>query len=175
MPTEPQQEKEEQKGQEQSFAERLRTEKERVASEQLEKERLSVTLREGRKEIEAIIHEGAAERPTQHAAPIAVQAPKKRDIDPLTKAVEDILSEDLGPMYEGMNDEQRAQFKAEGERTASAIRKLIDHVHVKARSILDLVKRWLRLIPSVNRFFLEQEAKIKSDQIMQLHERMHRR
>jgi len=33
------------------------------------------------------------------------------------------------------------------------------------RKALGLIRDWLRIIPGVNRFFLEQEAKIKADKI----------
>jgi hypothetical protein len=34
------------------------------------------------------------------------------------------------------------------------------------KKILALIRDWLKLIPGVNRFFLEQEAKIKTDKIL---------
>ena len=36
------------------------------------------------------------------------------------------------------------------------------------RKILKLIRSWLKLIPGVNKFFLEQEAKIKTDKIVDL-------
>ena len=34
--------------------------------------------------------------------------------------------------------------------------------------IIDVIKKWLSIIPGINKFFLEQEAKIKTDKIMEL-------
>jgi hypothetical protein len=46
-----------------------------------------------------------------------------------------------------------------------------------ARVVLDLIRQWLMLIPRVNRYFLEQESKIKTDRMMTLQrklKKMHR-
>ena len=39
---------------------------------------------------------------------------------------------------------------------------------VKVKRVLELIYEWLKTIPGVNKFFLEQEAKIKTDEIMEL-------
>jgi len=57
-------------------------------------------------------------------------------------------------------------FKEEGERTARQIENVIAIGKSMAVKILELLKNWLRLIPGVNKFFLEQEAKIKTDKIL---------
>ena len=41
---------------------------------------------------------------------------------------------------------------------------------MKIKKIFELLLQWLKLLPGVNKFFLEQEAKIKVDQIMSLRE-----
>ena len=55
-----------------------------------------------------------------------------------------------------------------GEETASKIAQLLEAAKVKTRKIFDLIVKWLRIIPGINRFFLEQEAKIKADKILRL-------
>ncbi len=114
-------------------------------------------------------------RPRFPAAPQTPAAPSPRPLDPVTKEIEDILSEDLGTMYSQLSPEQQAVFKREGERAAAVIRNLIVGVTVKVKSVLDIIRRWLKLIPGVNKFFLEQEAKIKADKIAALHARVHHR
>jgi hypothetical protein len=42
---------------------------------------------------------------------------------------------------------------------------------VQARKLLTLIRRWLVLIPGVNKFFLEKEAKIKVEKIVNLAEK----
>lgn len=102
----------------------------------------------------------------------AVLSPAK---DPLTASIEDVMSEDLEPLYRAMTPEQQLRFRAVGEETATTVRALLENVKVGAQTILDLLRKWLRLIPGVNKFFLEQEAKIKTDQIMAVHRRLHHR
>ncbi|MBI4093000.1 MAG: hypothetical protein HY420_03705 [Candidatus Kerfeldbacteria bacterium] len=112
---------------------------------------------------------GVAAPPTSAAIPAPVSPAK----DALTQELENALSEDLGMLYAKMTPVERMMFKREGERTASLIRVFIEEVKVKSQKILDLIRRWLRLIPGVNKFFLEQEAKIKTDKVMALHQRLH--
>lgn len=87
---------------------------------------------------------------------------------PLQQKIEELMSEDLEKVYANMNEAQKKAFREEGEKTAGKIEKLIQHVKVKTKKILDLIRHWLKLIPGVNKFFLEQEAKIKTDRILKL-------
>lgn len=95
-------------------------------------------------------------------------ATKLSDIEELEiKKVENILQEGLEETYKKMDPVLQAQFKAQGEDTARAINLLINKAKVKIKEIVDLVIKWLKLIPGVNRFFIEQEAKIKADKLME--------
>jgi len=96
--------------------------------------------------------------------------------DRLHREIESVLEEDLEEIYKALPSDKQKQFHDEGEKTAASIRALLVH-HTKkhARKILNLIKRWLRLIPGVNRFFLEQEAKIKTDKIVLVAEEEERR
>ncbi len=85
--------------------------------------------------------------------------------------VERVLEDNLSDIYFRLPAPARATFKAEGEKTAFAIRTLIETSKVTARSVLDLIRKWLKLIPHVNRYFLQQESKIKTDRIMALAEK----
>jgi hypothetical protein len=86
--------------------------------------------------------------------------------DPQLMKIENILSEGLDNLYRTMQPEEQKRFKEKGEETASKIQQLIKAVKIQTRKILELIKAWLRLIPRVNKFFLEQEAKIKTDKIL---------
>jgi hypothetical protein len=86
--------------------------------------------------------------------------------DEVNREIEDILSEDLAELFLKMNPEEQATFQAKGEETASAIRRLLNSAKVNLKKILFLVSDWLKMIPGVNKFFLEQEAKIKTDKIL---------
>ncbi len=85
--------------------------------------------------------------------------------------VERVLEDNLSDIYFELPPPARAAFKAEGEKTASLIRTLIDTSKFTAKTVLDLVRKWLKLIPHVNKYFLQQESKIKTDRIMALAEK----
>ncbi len=97
---------------------------------------------------------------TPVAAPVA--SPK----DPVLVVIEQILSDGLGDLYHEMSPAAQEKFKVKGEETASKIQQMIASARVQARLILKLIRDWLRVIPGVNRFFLEQESKIKTDKIL---------
>lgn len=86
--------------------------------------------------------------------------------DEVTQEIESILSEDLTDLFLKMNPEQQEEFRAKGEETASKIRVLLSSAKVGVKKILGLITEWLKFIPGVNKFFLEQEAKIKTDKIL---------
>ena len=65
-----------------------------------------------------------------------------------------------------MPPQTQEAFRAKGEETASKIRQLLTAAHVNIKKILFLICDWLKMIPGVNIFFLEQEAKIKADKII---------
>jgi hypothetical protein len=98
--------------------------------------------------------------------PSAPTAPSVPARDEMTKEIEGILSEDLTDLFLKMTPSQQERFKAKGEETASKIRQLVSATKVNAKKVLDLIKDWLKLIPGVNKFFLEQEAKIKTDKVL---------
>jgi len=101
--------------------------------------------------------------PTTVAAP-AVKSPTFRNI-------ENILEEDLSDVYFGMSPEKQKEFKEVGEETAGKIEKLISAVKFRTNKVFNLIKKWLKIIPGINKFFLEQEAKIKTDKILNLREK----
>lgn len=84
------------------------------------------------------------------------------------KKIEEILSDGLNDVFLGMSPKKQKEFKEEGERTISHINKLLSKTKINVEKIINLIKRWLSVIPKVNRFFLEQEAKIKTDKIIKL-------
>jgi len=87
------------------------------------------------------------------------------------KQIEDILSEGLDQAYEEMPDELKKEFRKKGEETASKIEELVSQVKVMVHKVVDLIKNWLLIIPGVNKFFLEQETKIKTEKILGLAEK----
>lgn len=85
------------------------------------------------------------------------------------KEIEEILQdEDTVEAYLAMTPEKRQEFKKVGEETSRKINELMDKTKVKVKKIVDLICKWLSLIPGVNNFFIEQEAKIKADELLKL-------
>lgn len=101
--------------------------------------------------------------PSSTAAPVATS-----EKSPLLQHIENILEEDLLPLYKELNPQQRTQFRAEGERTAKNIEQLLRKAAVALLEIIRLIRRWLRLLRGANVFYIEQEAKIKAERIFAL-------
>ncbi len=101
---------------------------------------------------------------TETSAPPAPVAIVQKDR--LTKEVEAILEDDLKDLYVSMPPERQIVFRQKGEETLSKIRVLLTQTKINTKKIFGLIREWLKLIPGVNRFFLEQEAKIKTDKIL---------
>jgi len=85
------------------------------------------------------------------------------------KQIENILEDGLGEMYSQMSPIDQRKFKSKGEEVAKLIFQMVYHkTKIKVKKIISLIRSWLKIIPGVNRFFLEQEAKIKADRIIAL-------
>ncbi len=91
--------------------------------------------------------------------------------DPVTFQIEKIMEQGIGEAYQELTPIQKQQFKIKGEQTAKQIKQLLQTTHVKVKKIFRLLLDWLKLLPGINRFFLMQEAKIKTDQILSLKNR----
>lgn len=102
-------------------------------------------------------------KPKRH---IPTNVPQVRD--ELTVRVEKIMEDGLGDAYQALTPVQKQEFKIKGEHTAIEIRTLLRAGKVKIKKIFVLLLEWLKMLPGINRFFLEQEAKIKADKIITL-------
>jgi len=110
----------------------------------------------------------AKKRPVPQApGPIEPIAGKSEDL----LRIEVILEEDLSDAYFKMKPKLQEEFKAEGEKTALKIEKVLQKTKFKAKDIFKLIFRWLKIIPKVNKFFIKQEAKIKTEKIIKLKQR----
>ena len=94
----------------------------------------------------------------------AIPAPAKTEEQ---KKVESILSDGLADLYTQLPENRREEFKQKGEATASQIVILMQSAKVKVGKVVELIKGWLSMIPGVNKFFLEQESKIKADRLLE--------
>jgi len=84
------------------------------------------------------------------------------------KKVEKILEIDLAAIYNGLTPEKKVEFKAAGERAAREIARLLTEATVQVKKIIEIIINWLKIVPGINKFFVEQEAKIKADEIVKL-------
>ncbi len=87
------------------------------------------------------------------------------------KKIEKILEKNLDEIYISLPPDKQQEFKIAGEQAAQEINNLLDKAKVKIKQIIIIIKKWLSLLPGVNQFFLEQEAKIKADEIIRLKEK----
>ena len=88
--------------------------------------------------------------------------------DPLTVDIEKVMEQDLADAYRELSPTEQQAFKIKGEEVAWEIRTLLKQTHIKVKNIFRLILEWLKMLPGINRFFLEQEAKIKTDKIIAL-------
>jgi len=130
------------------------------------------TVEERPEAVEGTREEAAVVSETAPVAPVSTPVATSRQVtkDPVLLRVEEVMEEDMKETFYSMTPELRVKFKRQGEVTAEKIRKMLSSAKVKANKVLELIVAWLRIIPHVNRFFLEQEAKIKTDRIMALAE-----
>lgn len=82
--------------------------------------------------------------------------------------IDKVLAEGLNDIFLKMDSRQQVDFKKAGEETVAKINNLLSETKIKVNRIIDLIKKWLKMIPGVNKFFLEQEAKIKTDKIVRI-------
>ena len=79
-----------------------------------------------------------------------------------------MLEKNLEEAFLAMDEKQQFIFKKTGEEVSQKINKLIEKTKVNAKKIIKLIKEWLSVIPGINKIFLEQTAKIKTDEIIEL-------
>ncbi|MEA3449973.1 MAG: hypothetical protein U9Q85_03305 [Patescibacteria group bacterium] len=84
------------------------------------------------------------------------------------KKIEKIMSHDLKDRYLELSAEKQKEFKQKGEKAASKISNLIAEDKANLKKIVYLIKNWLRILPGIDSYFLEQEVKIKADEIIKL-------
>jgi len=106
-------------------------------------------------------------------APLGVATPSSAPVsqvqeDKISKDIEAILSEDMEEIYKNLPENLKEDFKNKGEETAKEIKNIISEAKIIVSKILILIKNWFLMVPGVNKFFLEQECKIKTEKILNL-------
>lgn len=115
--------------------------------------------------------EGATKPEVKEAASVSTStAPsatddyhKRREVE-----IDAYLSDGLSETFLAMPPAKQKIFKEEGELAAKKINLLLDEAKINVGKIITIIKNWLKLITGINRFFLDQEAKIKADKIIKI-------
>lgn len=119
-----------------------------------------------------VIEKDFEDQPQDQVSQVAQQKAPQAEVTPergiYYDRVESILEEGLAEMYAGMPDNIKPAFKQRGEQTVTQIDTLLHSTKVKIKEIIQLILEWLRMIPGVNRFFIEKEASIKAKKIIKL-------
>lgn len=142
--------------------------------EQAPKPRIEIP-KEKEKTFEFVVPKGAEEKIKPGEPLPVVQLPKmplaaapKAEEKELEHKIQRILSEDIVDLYKNLPDEQKRVVLREGKYTIRTLIELVRRAKCRAKEIVELIRRWLQKIPGINRFFAEQEAKIKAQKIMML-------
>ncbi len=86
--------------------------------------------------------------------------------DRLKRVIDDILEEGLEDIYLNLPKETQKEFKVKGEETTTKINALLSETRIKVKKIVQAIVEWLKLVPGINKFFIKQTAKIKTDKIL---------
>lgn len=113
----------------------------------------------------AAMEAGPTTVPTKPSVSASVPQPAPKD--GVTKRVEEILEDGMGELYASLPPDAKPLFRKKGEEAASRISEMVRTAKVQVSHILQLIRAWLLTIPKVNKYFLEQEAKIKTDEIVE--------
>lgn len=89
------------------------------------------------------------------------------EVDEELKMIENILQEGLEEVYQRMPVDKQREFRDKGEETARNIQIMIATMKLKTQRIIHWIMEWLKVIPGVSKLFLHQEAKLKTDKILE--------
>jgi len=137
----------------------------KVEVPEAEKERLEPRPEEVEKVEEKKVEE-MKEEEKEAAPPPAAAAPAPAPVDTELKDIQNVMQENIIELYSQMPPAEQKKFKEEGVRTAQNIKTLLGQVKVNVKKIVELLRRWLSRLPGINKYFLEQESKIKLDKLL---------
>ncbi len=92
---------------------------------------------------------------------------------PITKsqlrlAIERIMEQSASEYYPGMPPRLQKKFSELGDRVSLKIEKLLLTKKNHIVDIAHILHEWLKLIPQASPYYLEQEAKIRADEMVRL-------
>ncbi|MBP9762969.1 hypothetical protein KBD34_05145 [Patescibacteria group bacterium] len=119
--------------------------------------------------VDITAHEPADDQLAATPAAPAIAIPP----DKVAEDVDTILKDGLEEAVAAMPEDAKQRFWQKGKEIGALVADMVRHYKVEVKRVLHLLKEWLISIPGVNRFFLEQEAKIKTDRILDLERLRH--
>lgn len=104
------------------------------------------------------------------------QEPREGEKPELLEHIEGLLSENLEELYLSLPDAEKIKFKTEGEKISQEIIKIMYnsklHEEDRFQKVHDTIREWLFILSqslqNLNEFFIENEAKIKTEKIIHL-------
>jgi hypothetical protein len=125
------------------------------------KTEITPSIREKENEIKAAPIVSKVSDQVQSPAAISYQQKRAQEIDA-------ILSDGLNEIFLKMKPIEQKIFQKKGEETVTKINELLGQTKIQINKIISLIRKWLSLVKGINKFFLEQEVKIKADKIIRL-------
>ena len=77
--------------------------------------------------------------------------------------IENVLSENIKDLYSQLSGFKQKAFQKKGEEVALKIKIILEGTKIRANEVFELIMNWLKMLPKISSYFLEQEAKIKTD------------
>lgn len=118
---------------------------------------------------ESVYAQATAPVPTAHGVSSRPQALGVKTAR--VREIEHILSEHIEDLYRRLPEQEKANFRDRGETAAQEIDTLLGQAKVKVKQILQIIISWLSLIPGINKFFIEQQAEIKTNKLLAIKEK----
>lgn len=119
--------------------------------------------------VQVVAQEPPADQAVGVPAPAAIAVPPDKVSEDVQKILEDGLEEAIVTMPE----EAKQRFLQKGKEIGTILADMVRHYKVEVKRVLSMLKEWLTAIPGINKFFLEKEAKIKTDRILELERLRH--
>jgi hypothetical protein len=116
---------------------------------------------------ETALREEAPKNPLAPGGIVAASENRRRQ-EERYREIESALADGLEEVFLSMEPAAQQKFKQAGEEATRAISDLLEKGRSTARKIIEIIRKWLSLAPGINKFFLEQEAKIKTDKILEI-------
>lgn len=116
---------------------------------------------------EGVSEQKLAENAKKFTGLMAISNAKHKKIE-RKKKIEKVLEKNMEDVYLNMPQHKQIEFKRVGLEISQKINDLLGKAKVKIKNIINLIKKWLLIIPNINKYFLEQEAKIKADEILKI-------